>query len=378
MTATRTPALSQLRVAISSKVLTHNVGGNTTYATTLYRHLALRGVVHRPLWPTLGNLTGVGRATAYALADAVLSPLPWALRDADLLHYPADTGALIRSSAPMVATVHGAASLHLPVRRPGAARIWQTRTGRLARLADAVVTVSRSSADDLVRAFEVPAQRIHVIPHGVDTARFHTDARDDAAVLAKFALPERFVLYLGNLDPRKNVPSLIAAMEDPRLVRAEVPLVVAGAPAWDAGPTLKALGTSPRVRYLGPVGGEAVAPLMRAAEVFAFPSRYEGFGLPVLEAMACGTPVVTTRAGSLPEVTGDAALTVADPSPAALASALSTLLSDEAEPARLREAGRARARQFSWEKSAAAHHELFVELAGGRARRGRTGTRAVR
>ncbi|WP_171110359.1 MULTISPECIES: glycosyltransferase family 1 protein [Streptomyces] len=378
MTVTRVHVSSPLRVAISSKVFTRNVGGNTSYATTLYRHLAQRGVTHRLLWPTLGSLTGAGRATAYALADAVLSPLPFALRDADLLHYPADTGALIHSRAPMVATVHGAASLHLPVRRPGAAWLWQTRTGRLARLADAVVTVSRSSADDLVGVFDVPAQRIHVIPHGVDTARFHTDARSDAAVLAKFALPERFVLYLGNLDPRKNVPALIAAMDDPQLVRAGVPLVVAGAPAWDAGPILKALHRSPRVRYLGPVAHEAVAPLMRAARVFAFPSRYEGFGMPVLEAMACGTPVVTTRAGALPEVAGEAALTVADPSPSALASVLNGLLQDDGELARLREAGRARARLFSWEKSAAAHHELFAELAGGGARRGRTGARAVR
>ncbi|MCC3768841.1 glycosyltransferase [Streptomyces sp. UNOC14_S4] len=353
-----------LRVAVSSKVLTRACGGNSTYAVAVYERLARRGVEVRPLWPGLGRTRGLRRAFAYGVADGFLASSSWAAGDADVVHFPADTGALWRAGAvPVVATVHGVASLHHAVRRPVAARVWQARAGRLAGIADAVVTVSRSSADDLMRAFQVPGDRIHVIPHGVDAGRFHPDASRDAPVLEPYRLPDRFLLYLGNLEPRKNLRALVEALEDRHLAGVGMPLVVAGARAWEANATFTAIAASPRTRYLGPVPDSAVGPLLRAATAFVFPSLYEGFGLPVLEAMACGTPVITTRAGGLPEVTGEAALTVPDPTPGALAAAVAELLGDDALAAQLRREGMARARAFSWEASAAAHHELFASVA---------------
>ncbi|RKN59986.1 glycosyltransferase [Streptomyces klenkii] len=361
-----------LRVAVSSKVLTHACGGNSTYAAAVYERLARRGVDVRPLWAGLGGTRGLRRAVAYGVADGFLALSRWGARDADVVHFPADTGALWRRGAvPVVATVHGVASLHHAVRRPVAARIWQARAGRLAKIADAVVTVSRSSADDLMRAFELPSDRIHVIPHGVDTCRFHPDSGGDGAVLEPYRLPDRFLLYLGNLEPRKNIQALVEALEEEPLASTGLPLIVVGAQAWEADAAFKAIATSPRTRYLGPVPDSVVGPLLRAATAFVFPSLYEGFGLPVLEAMACGTPVVTTRAGGLPEVTGEAALTVAQPTPKALAAAVAELLADDVLAAQLRQEGLARARTFSWDASAAAHHELFDSVAVRRPGRGR-------
>lgn len=370
------PGAGGLRVAVSSKVLTRACGGNSTYASAVYERLARRGVEVRLLWPGLGRTRGLRRAVAYGVADGFLAFPRRVAGDADVVHFPADTGALWRAGGvPVVATVHGVASVHHAVRRPVAARIWQARAGRLARIADAVVTVSRSSADDLMRAFQLPGDRIHVIPHGVDVSRFHPDAGADGPALEPYRLPDRFLLYVGNLEPRKNIRALVEALEERPLAGAGLPLVVAGARAWEADATLKAIAASAGTRYLGPVPDSVVGPLLRAAAAFVFPSLYEGFGLPVLEAMACGTPVITTRSGGLPEVTGEAALTVADPTPAALAVAVAELLRDDGLTAQLRREGLARVRAFSWDASAAAHHELFASVADRRSGRRR---RAVR
>lgn len=347
---------------MSGKVLLRNVGGNSTYAHNLYSGLAQSGVetlaLSSPVRPSgrLGSL-------ADAATDGFGWPLTVTADKADLLHFPADTGALVSGRVPMVATVHGMASLHVPgVRKPMAELVWRSRVGRLISKSAAVITVSHSSARDLSAHFGIAATRLHVIPHGVDHERFHPSSEDDAALLSPLGLPERFVCYLGNLDPRKNLPALLQAFDRPELSALGVPLVVAGGAAWDSAPILAAISGRPHVRYLGRISAELVAPLLRAATLFAFPSRYEGFGLPVLEAMACGTPVVTSDRGSLPEVTGDAALTVSDLSAPVLARALISVLSDEHAANELRERGLINARRFHWKQSVEQHHALFSDL----------------
>ena len=348
-------------VGVSDRVVQHHVGGNTRYVTELQKHLPSEAIEYRRLGAGRARLRGTP-GVEYLLAEA---SFPFSRRrdGLDLIHYPADTGPVVRGAVPVVTTIHGMASLHVDsVRSPAQARAWRLRAGRAAASSQRVITVSTSSATDVMRAFAVPARRLAVIPHGIDHARFHPDTDGDEAVLAPLRLPERFVLYLGNLEPRKNVGALLRSFEDPRLRRDGVPLIVAGRPAWGAREVLKAIDRAPAVRYLGGVPEHLVAPLMRRATVFAFPSLYEGFGFPVLEAMACGTPVVCSDRGSLSEVAGTAAR-IADPLDSQhLAAAIHQVWSDDDVAGELRSAGLANAAAYTWAASARRHRECFEEV----------------
>ncbi|MCO5973022.1 glycosyltransferase family 4 protein [Actinoallomurus soli] len=358
----------RIRVALTGKVLSRNVGGNTTYTEWLYHHLARLGVTAEVMTPPGDGRTGVVRALAYAAAEGVAWPGRVDHRQADLLHYPGDTGALLPARIPIVATVHGVPSVRVPgLRRALWERTWRMRVARLTRLAAAVITVSANSAREIEAEFGVPPDRLHVIPHGIDTRRFHPDGSADGRLLAPLRLAERFVLYLGNLDPRKNLPALVEAVGRPEISRLGVPLVVAGGSFRGSAPIEALLADAPHVRYLGQVPAELVAPLMRAAAVFALPSSHEGFGLPVVEAMACGTPVVTSDRGALPEVTGDAAHVITDLGPGSIAGALRDVLADDALAAVLRTRGQANARRFTWAECARRHLEVFAGLVPGAA-----------
>ncbi|HLG91738.1 MAG TPA: glycosyltransferase family 1 protein, partial [Acidimicrobiales bacterium] len=178
-----------------------------------------------------------------------------------------------------------------------------------------------------------------------------------------------YVLSLGTLEPRKDVPGLLAAFERLAGSHPGLRLVVAGPDGWGTAAFEQALGRSPfadRVVRLGYLGQAERAGLLRGAAVFAYPSVYEGFGLPPLEAMAVGVPVVCTRAGALPEVVGQAALLVEPGDPEALAGAIACLLDDQAARARLIEAGRRRAAEFSWGSCAAGLEALYRRAAAER------------
>ncbi|MFL6055670.1 MAG: glycosyltransferase family 4 protein [Actinoallomurus sp.] len=360
-------APGHIRVALTGKVLSRNVGGNTTYTESLYHHLAGLGVAADVLLPPGDGRAGVLRALAYAAAEGVLWPR--AVEDADLLHYPGDTGALLPGRVPIVATVHGVPAVRVPgFRRAVWERTWRLRVARLTDVAAAVITVSANSAREIEREFGVPEDRLHVVPHGIDTDRFHPDASADGRLLAPLRLPERFVLYLGNLDPRKNVPALVEAVGRPEISRLGVRLVVAGGSFRGSEPIERRLAAAPHVRYLGQVPGELVAPLLRAASVFALPSSHEGFGLPVVEAMACGTPVISSDRGALPEVARQAAILLSDLDPASIAAALRDVLTDDTLAADLRIRGLANARRFTWAESARRHLEVFTRLLSGSGR----------
>ncbi|MGI5167456.1 glycosyltransferase family 4 protein [Spirillospora sp. CA-253888] len=354
-----------MRVGVSGRVLDRDVGG-TAYARTLYERLRPLGVQAGPMVPPGGR--GPVRALAYALADGLVWPRT---ATADLLHYPAGTGALIPARVPIAATVHGplppacAPSPYGPaphraagLRRALGERLWLRRVGGVTRVADAVITVSEFSAGEIHRAFGVPARRLHVIPPGVDTGRFHPGGDGDGALLGPLALPPRFVLFLGSPAPCRNVPLLVEAT-----ARLGVPLVAAGAADTGDRAAVRAL-AAPHVRRLGRVPDGLVAPLLRAAAVLALPSSREGFGLPVLEAMACGTPAVVSDRGALPEVAGGAAQVVRSLTVAGLAAALAEVLEDESYAIGLREQGFGHVRRFTWDAAARRHLEVFRDLVG--------------
>lgn len=354
-----------MRVGVSARVIDNHVGGNSRYAMELLEHLPSVGVDYLPL-RSRTNVPFGPPGLKYAVSES-LWPLRPPVLDLDVLHYPADTGPIFDSRLPIVGTIHGVASLHMTgVRSTRGERAWRFRVGRLAHLSSQVITVSESSARDVASVFGVAPTKIHAIPHGIDHKQFHPDRTNDGEILATYDLPDRFALYLGNLDPRKNVVRLCQAIDSLNRGEEEYPLVVAGKPAWGYEATLAAMSESTHVTYLGGVPEEAVAPLMRAATAFMFPSLYEGFGFPVLEAMACGTPVICSNRGSLAEVAGDEGIIVDPENVGDIADGLAQVWNDAAERHSRSARGLGRAAKYSWEVSAAAHQDVFSLSASSR------------
>ncbi len=219
------------------------------------------------------------------------------------------------------------------------------------------IAVSQSTRADLLRFLRAPYEQIVVVPEGVDKHFKPLSRAEVDRVRQKHALPDRYVLYFGSNKPHKNVPRLVQAFAQSgiRDRRSGIGLVIAG--HWDerypqAKALVEQLGLKDRVRFIGPVKDADLPALYGGAELFAFPSKYEGFGLPVLEAMACGVPVVCGNRSSLPEVVGDAALLCDPHDVASLAHMIGQALTDRVLSESLRARGLARAAQFSWEQTA--------------------------
>ncbi len=239
---------------------------------------------------------------------------------------------------------------------------WTLLFGRLSRRADMIHTVSSFSAERIAHFFPALRERLRVVPNGV-TARFFAPApAASSSLLRELGLDagRPFVLIPGGLHFRKNAELILAAL--PALLRAAPEVAVVIVNHSDPTYRAQALALGERVTMLGFVPDDALHALYAAARVVWFPSRYEGFGLPVIEAMAAGTPVVASDASSLPEIAGDAAMLVRATEPGRHVEAIEFLLRDDGAADRLRAAGRARAREFTWEASAATLKRYFDEL----------------
>ena len=241
---------------------------------------------------------------------------------------------------------------------------------RSVRRADHVLADSEATRADLMALYGTPPARITVLWSGVD-ARFApvTAAAELERVRQRYALPAGpFILSVGTVQPRKNYARLIAALGRLRAEWPDLALVIVGGPGWLENPiyaTLDAHGLRDAVTFTGFADDADLPALYTLARAVALPSLYEGFGLPVLEAMACGTPVVTSNVSSLPEVAGDAALLVDPLDEDALDAALRRLLMDEALRASLRERGLARAATFTWERAARQLHTVYTQMLSG-------------
>ena len=250
-----------------------------------------------------------------------------------------------RAPCPLVVTLHDLIPWAYRGRglRGERLRYWPGR--RLLRRADAVLAVSDATAADAQRLAGVEAGRLQVVPEGVSSV---FQPRDDSAprVAARFGLQPGYLLYVGSLDARKDPGALLAAWRQVRSSAPDVRLVLAGSPGAQAPAQMAGA-----VR-VGQVSEEELADLYSAAGCLVFPSRYEGFGLPLLEAMACGCPAVGYANSSLPEVAGEAAELVADGDAEALGRAAAGMLLEPARRDRARRRGIARARRFSWRRTA--------------------------
>lgn len=337
-----------MRVLMPSRILDRHTGGNTTYA----RHIA-EGLVQR----------GVDVARIPAQEHPVLTLLQETLagvqqgRSGDILHYVADTGPLLRTRRPSVVTVHGVASRWISVARNAyQEKVWRTRVQRAVDSTDQVVTVSRSSADDVREVFGVDPSRLTVIEHGIDIERFSKRASLSGDTSAR--VPERFVLYLGNIEPRKNLKSLVAAFATPEVRALGLKLVIAGKPAWNASESMTAIEASPDVIHLGYVTDEDRCALMQSCTAFAFPSLYEGFGFPVVEALAAGAVVITSDRGSLAEVAGPA-LRFDNVEIDGLSEGIVRAVTDQEARRNCRDNGLRWASRYTWDASVAKHIDVY-------------------
>jgi glycosyltransferase involved in cell wall biosynthesis len=267
-----------------------------------------------------------------------------------------------------VTTIYDLSALLFPEYHTDQTREIQAQKYRFAcEEADVVVTISQATKRDIVKHLGIPAERIHVVYPGFEDI-FHPiqDRKELQTMLAPLGLtPGDYLLHVGTLEPRKNLLRLVEAYHRVRHnLSVPIPkLVLAGAPGWDFRrifELIEGLDLEDDVRYVGRVSRTTLPFLYSGARLFVYPSLYEGFGLPPLEAMACGTPVITSNVSSLPEVVGEAGLMVPPTDIDALVEALMELLSDSERREQLREAGISRARQFSWDKAVGKLLDVYV------------------
>jgi glycosyltransferase involved in cell wall biosynthesis len=271
-----------------------------------------------------------------------------------------------------VVTIHDCIHLMFPEYLPYRfAKVYARQMMRSAtHRADRILTVSESSKRDILRFFSIDPDKIAVIYNAIDE-RFWTPPADTAMarVRERYQLEDPFVLYVGNVKPHKNVERLVEAFARVVQQRSDkLKLLIIGDEISKFQTLRRAVHRHQlhgQVRFLGFVGEDTLSVLYRLAGVFVFPSLYEGFGLPPLEAMACGAPVITSNVSSLPEVVGDAALLVDPYNPDEIAEAIVRVLSDPSLAADLRARGLARAREFSWERSVERTLAIYREVAGG-------------
>jgi glycosyltransferase involved in cell wall biosynthesis len=312
------------------------------------------------------------RAPVRALAVAVARALPVAVNravpeDADAIHFPLTVG-IPPAPIPWVVTAHDVLHHDLPELFPREQQRYRRWTyDGAARRARAVIAVSGFTRDRLVERVGVAPERVVVVPPGIDHDRFQPNGEGDEQLLAQLPpLPRRFLIYPANLWHHKNHEALLrglAAADD-----SDIRLVLTGHVYGRLRGLLERageLGLQERVLHLGYVPDAALPALYRRATGMVFPSLYEGFGLPPLEAMACGCPVASSMRGALAETCGDAALAFDPDEPGSVAAAIDAAAADDDVRVRLRAAGLRQAARFTWRGSAARHAEVYAHAASG-------------
>ncbi|HXG89300.1 MAG TPA: glycosyltransferase family 1 protein [Vicinamibacterales bacterium] len=367
-----------MRIAIDARKL-HDFGIGTYIRNTL-RGLALLDphtdyvILCRP--DDAGTVGGLGpnfravpeSAKPYSLGEQVRIPISLVRERAHLLHEPHYVlPPLTRCRS--VVTIHDCIHLMFPQYLPSRLAHLYARASMwsAARISDRILTVSEASKRDILRFFDIPADKVEVIYNAIDE-RFLAPPDEPRMDLIRqrYQLDHPFVLYVGNIKPHKNLERLIDAFARTRAAGLDdLRLVIIGDELSKYPPLRQAVHrhrVDKYVRFLGFQPYETLAAFYRLARAFAFPSLYEGFGLPPLEAMACGTPVVTSNVSSLPEIAGGAAVLVDPYEPSSIADGLIKAVTDDSLRRDLIARGLARARDFSWTLSAAATHRNYMEV----------------
>ncbi len=370
-----------MQVAFFADLLYYRIAaGSTRYAGELVRHLEVVPGLDMRLFSLHPpeRIERVARERdcprAHSVSSAVPRPLRYLLWHAvgaaggaksvldavDVVHTP-DLLVPPRRSRPLVVSVLDLSFRLFPRYHTRWLRtLVNLGLRRAVREADALIAISQHTARDLIRHSGVSADRVHVIPLA---AHERFSPVQDEGVLTRYGIDAPYVLYLGTLEPRKNLPALLQAFAG--IECGETKLVLAGMQGWmNSGmyATLERLGLTSRVIFPGFVPDEDLPALLSAACMFVYPSLYEGFGLPVLEAMSCGAPVITSNVSSLPEVAGDAALLVSPNDVDGLRRAIQRLLAEPGLREELRGRGFAQAARFSWQRTAEETAEVYRKV----------------
>jgi glycosyltransferase involved in cell wall biosynthesis len=365
--------MSALKVAWDNSFVRKDPGGSRVYAARLLEQFAHRTDISTTMfngWS--GDLPARNFATrAFRTAGSMLwihAGLPAVLwkRGFDLLHAPAFM-APIASPCPVVITVHDITYLLYPEHFAG----WWVRYMKfvmpaVVKSAAAIICGSEHSRLDIMKAYGLSADKVRAIPYGVDHDRFHPGATLDSDWAKSLGIREGYLLHVGLFLQRKNIPFLLRAIAGLRTKNGRtVQLVLAGTEhpavkgAAEIHQTIQELQLEDSVVLAGHVPDRHLPGLYAQAKALVMPSLYEGFGFPILESMAAGTPVVATKSSSLPEVAGNAAILVSPTDEQALAEAIETVIANPRIAAELRTKGLARARQFNWERTAAETVDVY-------------------
>jgi glycosyltransferase involved in cell wall biosynthesis len=367
------------RYAIDARLNAYRAGGIAGYtrslATALHEQLAadetllllehrraaqplIAGVARRRLWTPPHH-----RLEAFSL------PIELAAAGASLLHFPDFIAPQLRP-APAVITIHDLAFLHFPEILDDNARRYYGQVRRAAQTAEAIITVSAATRRDIVELLQIDAGRIDVIAEAAESV--YRPLALAAGSRQRFGTVElqagSYLLAVGTIEPRKNLSTLLQALQlcRQRRPQSDYRLVLAGARGWLDAPIfaeIGARGLSDAVIHLAQLTQNDLLQLYNGCRLYANPSRYEGFGLPVLEALACAAPTLISNVSSLPEVAADAAVALPPHDISAWADAIEQLWHDDDARAALAARGPARAAQFSWQRAAAETLAVYRRIA---------------
>ncbi len=266
-----------------------------------------------------------------------------------------------------VITVHDLSFLRYPQFFSGRKNFWHKALGvkKIMKEADMIIAVSENTKNDIIELAGIDAAKIRVIYSGNNLVKKAWPEEKAKTCLDKLGVSGPFILYVGNIEPRKNISGLIKAYDELRRGGENIDLVLAGAPGWKDAQIYSDWQASPykdQIKFLGYISQEEKEILYSKAAVFAYPSYYEGFGFPPLEAMTYGAPVVCSNVSSLPEIVAEAAIMINPEKSEELAEAMKMILTDKGLRARLVDSGYERAKIFSWNKTAVEYLALFKEL----------------
>ena len=352
-----------MEVGLLSYGLDRAAGGIGRYTEELWRSLGGAGLRPTVFWAGrrraengIVPLPGAGRLPGLLTLGQAEIALLARKHKLDLVHDPTGSAPLGLVRTGRVTTIHDVVPYVYPETSSRLDRlIYRYWLPSSVQGMDAIITDSQCSKGDIVRFLKVPEEDVHVVPIASNRRYAPTNASATGAVLAKYEVESPYILYVGSIVPRKNLVRLLEAYSELLRWSGKWRLLIAGARKWRSSPvyeTVERLSLADSVQFVGYVEEADLPALYSGADLFVFPSLYEGFGLPVLEAMACGTPVVTSNVSSLPEVAGDAAILVDPYRVGQIAEAMQRVLADGTLAGELRAKGMERAEQFSWERTA--------------------------
>lgn len=328
---------------------------------------------HVPLWPQQNNIHYVATKWPNKLLNIAIKFLSWPKLDKlisrnghlDYIFSPNLNFTALSKNIKQILTVHDLSFKFFPQFFSIKQRLWHLGINpkKQCRRADTIIAQSENTKRDIVDYYQIPPEKIKVIYPGISPVFADTSA-DKEKIKQKYNLPNHFILFLGTIEPRKNIIGLIEAFEKcyPSLPTS-YSLILAGAPSWNDVEIHERASTSPlkdKIKFIGYVDSNEKTALYSLAVLFVYPSFYEGFGFPVLEAMTCGTPVITSNRSSLPEITNQAAYLINPNRPAEIADAIIKMIKDEKLRERFKILGLVQAKKFSWESAAKQWLELIT------------------